>query len=323
MRCFRFTPAYTRRDLLRLSANGFGLLALADLLGGPGRAADTPIDPTNPLAVRPPHFKPKAKRVIFLFMHGGPSQVDTFDPKPNLKKHDGKPYPGQKPRVQFAKTGDLLASPWEFKPGGESGLLVSDLFPHVREHADELCVVRSVHADNSAHGGALLQLHTGSDTFVRPSIGSWVTYGLGTENRNLPGFITICPTLGHGGVQNWSSAFLPADFQGTPIGNAAIPARQASIRYIKNPQTPPDLQRMQLDMLDAVNRRHLAPLAPDPVLEGRINSFELAFRMQTAAPELMDLSNESKATLKLYGIDENPTDNFGRQCLLARRFAER
>src|SRR3954451_17633777 len=139
--CFRFTPAYTRRDLLRLSANGFGLLALADLLAGGARAVDTAIDPKNPLAPRPPHFEPKAKRVIFLFMHGGPSQVDTFDPNPGLKKHDGKPYPGQKPRVQFAKTGNLLASPWEFKPGGKSGLPVSDLFPFVRNHADDLCVI--------------------------------------------------------------------------------------------------------------------------------------------------------------------------------------
>jgi len=319
MRCFRFTPAYTRRDLLRLSANGFGLLALANLL----RAADTPIDPTNPLAVRPPHFRSRAKRVIFLFMHGGPSQVDTFDFKPELRKHDGKPYPGEKPRVQFARTGDLLASPWEFKPSGKSGLLVSDLFPHVREHADDLCVIRSVHADNAAHGGALLQLHTGSDTFVRPSIGSWVTYGLGTEDQNLPGFITICPTLGHGGVQNWSSAFLPAAFQGTPIGHAGIKAKDARLNNVTNPDTPTDLQRMQLDLLKQVNQQHLARSGPDQALEGRINSFELAYRMQAEAPGLMDLSAESKETLALYGIGEERTDNFGRQLLLARRFAEK
>lgn len=321
--CFRFTPAYTRRDLLRLSANGFGLLALADLLSGPARAADTPIDPRNPLAVRPPHFAPKAKRVIFLFMHGGPSQVDTFDPKPELKKHDGKPYPGQKPRVQFARTGDLLASPWEFKPGGKSGLPVSDLFPHIRDRADDLCVIRSVHADNSAHGGALLQLHTGSDTFVRPSIGSWVTYGLGSEDQNLPGFITICPTLGHGGVQNWASAFLPAAFQGTPIGHAAIKCKDARINNVTNAETPADLQRMQLDLLKQVNQRHLELRGPDPALEGRINSFELAYRMQAEAPGLTDLSGETKETLALYGIGDERTDNFGRQCLLARRFAEK
>jgi Protein of unknown function (DUF1501) len=316
--CFRFTPTYTRRDLLRLSANGFGLLALADLL----HAADTHIDSKNPLAVRQPHFAPKAKRIIFLFMHGGPSQVDTFDYKPELKKHDGKPYPGQKPRVQFAQTGNLLASPWEFKPGGKCGTLISDLFPHVRDRADDLCVIRSINADNSAHGGALLQLHTGSDTFVRPSIGSWLTYGLGTEDQNLPGFVTICPTLGHGGVQNWSSAFLPAAFQGTPIGHAGIKCKDAKLTNIA-PDTPADLQRMQLDLLKQVNQKHLQQSGPDAALEGRINSFELAYRMQSEAPSLMDLSGETKETLDLYGIGEDKTDNFGRQCLLARRFAEK
>jgi Protein of unknown function (DUF1501) len=316
--CFRFTPTYNRRDMLRLSANGFGLLALADLLS----AADTPIDSKNPLAIRPPHFTPKAKRIIFLFMHGGPSQVDTFDYKPELKKHDGKPYPGQKPRVQFAQTGNLLASPWEFKPGGKCGTMISDLFPHVRDRADDLCVIRSIHADNSAHGGALLQLHTGSDTFVRPSIGSWLTYGLGTEDQNLPGFVTICPTLGHGGVQNWSSAFLPAAFQGTPIGHAGIKCKDAKLTNIA-PDTPADLQRMQLDLLKQVNQNHLQQSGPDAALEGRINSFELAYRMQAEAPSLMDLSGETKETLDLYGIGEDKTDNFGRQCLLARRFAEK
>ena len=320
MFCNRILASQTRRDMLRQSANGFGLLALGGLLGSESRGDERN---RTPLAVRPPHFKTKAKRVIFLFMHGGPSQVDTFDPKPALKRDHGKPFPGKKPRVQFAGTGNLLQSPWEFKKYGQSGLPVSDLFPHVGSRADDLCVIRSVHADNSAHGGALLQLHTGSDTFVRPSIGSWVTYGLGTENQNLPGFITICPTLGHGGVQNWSSAFLPADFQGTPIGNASVQAKNAAIKYIKNPESDVDLQRIQLNMLQQMNQNHLKKDAADPALEGRINSFELAFRMQSEAPELVDLSKESPATLKLYGINENPTDNFGRQCLIARRCAER
>jgi hypothetical protein len=322
--CNRFIPVFNRRDLLRTSANGFGLLALAGMCASES-GAEAPKSPQQEpaLAPRTPMFAPKAKRVIFLFMHGGPSQVDTFDPKPLLVRDSGKPYPGQKPRVQFAQTGNLLKSPWEFRKYGQSGTEVSDLFPHVGSCVDDLCVIRSIHADNSAHGGALLQLHTGSDTFVRPSIGSWVTYGLGTENRNLPGFITICPTLGHGGVQNWSSAFLPADHQGTPIGNASIRAKEAAIKFIRNPETPRDLQELQLRMLKQVNERHLKPLGPDPQLEGRINSFELAFRMQMAAPELMDISGETEATLKLYGIGEEPTDNFGRQCLLARRFAER
>jgi hypothetical protein len=277
----------------------------------------------NPLAVRAPHFPARAKRVIFLFMHGGPSQVDTFDPKPLLVRDHGKPYPFSKPRVQFAPTGNLLRSPWEFKKYGQSGLEVSDLFPHVGSCVDDLCMLRSIHGDNTAHGGALLQMHTGSDTFVRPSMGSWVTYGLGTENQNLPGFITICPTLGHGGVQNWSSAFLPAAYQGTPIGDASIPASRAAISYIKNEDMEAQEQRQQLDLIQQMNREQMKHFGVDPQLEGRIQSLELAFRMQTAAPEIMDISKESKATLDLYGIGANPTDNFGRQCLLARRFCER
>jgi hypothetical protein len=305
--CNAIAPATSRRDLLRLTANGFGLLALADVL----RAADPK-----------PHFAPKAKRVIFLFMHGGPSQVDTFDPKPMLKKLNGQPYPGQKPRVQFAATGNLLQSPWEFRPGGDSGIQVSDLFPEVRKRADDLCVIRSVHADNSAHGGALLQLHTGSDTFVRPSIGSWVSYGLGTENKNLPGFVTLCPTLGHGGLQNWSSAFLPASHQGTPIGHSGIPAKQAQLKDVR-PAAAPDLQRLQLDLLKEANADHRAKSGPDAALDARIESFELAFRMQAEAPAVLDLARETQKTRDAYGIgDGKPTDNFGRQCLQARRLAE-
>ncbi len=329
MNCNRFFPVFSRRDLLRSSANGFGMLALAGLANQEARADGSapaakagPQPGQNPLAARAPMYPARAKRVIFLFMHGGPSQVDTFDPKPALIRDNGKPYPGQKPRVQFAQTGNLLRSPWEFRPYGQSGIEVSDLFPNVGRHVDDMCVIRSIHANNSAHGGALLQLHTGSDTFVRPSIGSWVTYGLGSENENLPGFITLCPTLGHGGVQNWSSAFLPADFQGTPVGNAAIKAKEAQIQYIRNPDLSLDLQDLQLQMLKKMNERHLKPLAPDPSLEGRINSYELAFRMQTSAPEVLDIKGESPETLKLYGINEEPTDNFGRQCLLARRLAE-
>jgi hypothetical protein len=306
--------------MLKTCGAGFGMLALAGLFGQDVAHAAA----NGPLAPKAPMFAPKAKRVIFLFMHGGPSQVDTFDPKPLLVRDHGKPYPFNKPRVTFAETGTLLKSPWEFKKYGQSGIEVSDLFPHVGGCADDLCLIRSIHGDNTAHGGALLQLHTGSDTFVRPSMGSWITYGLGTENQNLPGFITICPTLGHGGVQNWSSAFLPAAYQGTPIGNASIPAEKAAINYIKNAaDISADLQRMQLDMLKQMNEDQLKHFGHDPQLEGRIQAFELAFRMQTEAPELMDISGESKATMSLYGIGEQPTDNFGRQCLMARRFAEK
>jgi hypothetical protein len=320
--CNRFLKATSRREMLRQSGVGFGMVALASLFGEESATAEKRTA-VSPLAPKKPHFAPKAKRVIFIFLHGGPSQVDTFDPKPLLTRDHGKPYPFSKPRVVFAETGALLKSPWEFKKYGQSGIEVSDLFPNIGSCVDDICMIRSLHGDNTAHGGALLQLHTGSDTFVRPSMGSWVTYGLGTENQSLPGFMTICPTLGHGGVQNWSSAFLPAAYQGTPIGNASIPASRAQIDYIRNNDLAPDLQKMQLDLLRDMNQDQIKHFGIDPQLEGRIQSFELAFRMQVEAPELMDISNETKETRDLYGIDERPTDNFGRQCLLARRFAEK
>ena len=311
----------TRREMLTQCSVGFGMLALAGLLSEEEARAVGVYK--NPLAPKAPMFPAKAKRVIYLFMHGGPSQVDTFDPKPMLTRDNGKPLPFAKPRVQFAQTGNLLASPWAFKKYGQSGTEVSDLFPNVATMVDDICVVRSMYGSNPAHGGALLAMHTGSDTQVRPSMGSWMTYGLGTENQNLPGFVTICPTLGHGGVQNWSSAFLPAPYQGTPIGNASIKAKEAQINYIKNPEGNPTAQRMQLDMLQGMNAEQLHHFGHDSQLEGRIESFELAYRMQTEAPSLMDISDESKATLALYGVNEDHTDNFGRQCLLARRFSEK
>jgi hypothetical protein len=311
--------------MLRQSAVGFGSLALTALLAEESEsvAAGVAAGETNPLAPRAPHFPARAKRVIFLFMKGGPSHVDTFDYKPKLQRDDGKPLPFAKPRVQFAETGMLLASPWKFQPSGESGIAVSALFPHVARCVDDLCIVNSLHGSNPAHGGALLKLHTGSDNFVRPSMGSWITYGLGSENQNLPGFLTICPTLAHGGVLNWSSAFLPAVYQGTPLGNAAVPAKEANVRFIKNPRFSTALERLQLDMLAEVNRNHLDQTGADQALEGRLESFELAFRMQTEMPEIEDLSDESPATKKEYGLDDPITENFGRQCLLARRFAER
>jgi hypothetical protein len=312
--------------MLRTSAAGFGYLALSSLLADEAAAApgDGRIEnpSSGPLASRRPHFAARAKRVIFLFMKGGPSHVDTFERKPLLDRDDGKPLPFAKPRVQFAETGMLLRSPWKFKKYGQSGIEVSELFPHVAQCVDDLCFLHGVHGTNAAHGGALLKLHTGSDNFVRPSMGSWITYGLGSENQDLPGFITICPTLAHGGVKNWGSAFLPADYQGTPIGNASVPADQAGVRYIRNARTPRDLQRLQLDLLAEMNREHLAEAGPDPSLEARINSFELAFRMQGDLPEVQDISRESAATHRLYGLDDPVTANFGRQCLMARRFAE-
>ncbi len=307
--------AHSRRDLLRASGAGFGMLALSGLARSLGLEdpSQTALHSTWPV---------RAKRVIFLFMHGGPSQVDTFDYKPLLERDNGKPLPFEKPRIQFAQTGNLLKSPWKFAQHGESGAWVSELFPKLAGHVDKLCFIKSLNGTNEAHGGALLALHTGSATFVRPSMGSWVIYGLGTENQNLPGFITICPTLGHGGVNNWSSAFLPGIFQGTPIGNASVPAKDANFANLSRSDISREAQRAQLDLLREQNRAHEESRSADAALEARIASYELAFRMQTEAPGVMDLGTESPETLKLYGIDEKTTENFGRQCLLARRFAQ-
>jgi Protein of unknown function (DUF1501) len=313
------SPLLSRRQMLMRSAGGFGYFALSALMAEEQARAAV----MNPLLAKQPQFPARAKRVIFLFMKGGPSHVDTFDPKPLLQRDDGKKFPYAEPRVKFAETGLLLKSPWKFKQYGQSGLPVSELFPNVAKCVDDLCILRSVHGTNPAHGGALLKLHTGSDTQVRPSMGSWVTYGLGTENNNLPGFITICPTLAHGGVNNWGAAFLPAWCQGTPIGNAAIPSSQAMVRHIRNDRISPTVQRQQLDMLAEVNREHLGLAGPDLAMEGRINSFELAFRMQNTMPEAQDISGETEATRKLYGLGNPVTENFGRQCLMARRYIER
>ncbi len=319
MNSSNYPTTISRRALLKRSAVGFGSLALAALLAedSVGQTASH-----NPLAAKLPHFAARAKRIIFLLMSGGPSQVDTFDPKPLLTRDDGKPLPFAKPRVQFNTTSNLLKSPWKFRQYGASGLWVSELFPHLAERADDLCMIHSMHGTNPAHGGAMMKLHTGSDNFIRPSIGSWVSYGLGTENSNLPAFVTICPTLAFGGVNNWSSSFLPAAHSGTPLGNASVPADQARVKFIQNSKLPRDIQRLQLDRLNALNRAHLARTGSEASLEARIDSFELAFRMQSEIPTVEDLSGESAATLQLYGMDNPLTANFGRMCLMARRFAE-
>jgi hypothetical protein len=307
---------YSRRDWLQNCAAGFGSVALSGLLQQESLS--------NSLTSKTPHFLPRAKRVIFLFMHGGPSQVDTFDYKPLLERDNGRPLPFAKPRVVSSATGNLLRSPWKFQQYGQSGAWVSELFPRIAGCADDLCILNGMHCSNSRHGAALLELHTGSDTFVRPSMGSWITYGLGTENQDLPGFITMCPTLTHGGVNAYSSAFLPADYAGTPLGNASIPSDQAKVPFIDNAdKTPRDLQRMELDLVREFNTSHLQTTGPDSALEARIQSFELAFRLQAAAPELQDVSGETETTRRLYGLDHPQTANFGRQCLMARRFVER
>ncbi|MDA1314118.1 MAG: DUF1501 domain-containing protein [Acidobacteria bacterium] len=308
----------SRRALLRQSACGFGMLGLRGLL-----AAE---EARNPLSPKQPHIRARAKRVIFLFMHGGPSHLDIYDPKPRLERDHGKPLPFARP-LTFAEeqVGGLLKSPFAFKRHGQSGIPLSELFPNLANHVDEMCIVRSMVGDSVAHGGALMQLHTGTNTFTRPSWGSWVVYGLGTENQNLPGFITIKPTLFHGGAKNYSAGFLPAAYEGTPIGYAALGPDDLKepIQYLERPGMPADLQRFELDMLQKLNRRNAEQAQFDPQLDGRIQAFELAARMQTEAPEAFDLTKESEATKKLYGLDNDETRDFGWQCLVARRLSER
>ncbi|MEO2046849.1 MAG: DUF1501 domain-containing protein [Pirellulales bacterium] len=308
---------FSRRQLLSKVACGFGNVALLGMLD---RAADTSAS-ANTLQSSNTHHRPRAKNVIFLFMHGGVSHIDTFDPKPQLAKYDGQPLPFSTP-LQFAEVGNLMRSPWKFNHYGESGLPVSDLFPQVGSMIDDICLIRSMHVEQVDHGGAILQLHTGSAVFTRPSMGAWITYGLGSENQNLPGFVTISPPMMHGAQQNYGSAFLPAAFQGTAVGDSKVPMTQARIKNLARAELSDPLQRLQLDLIQAENRQHAARSADDLRLEGRIRSYELAFRMQMEAPHVLDISRESPATYDLYGIGGGPTDNFGRQCLLSRRLVE-
>ena len=309
----------SRRAMLQQSALGFGNLALASLVADQSLVAEETINRRlNPLAPLTPHFTPRAKRVIFLFMKGGPSHVDTFEYKPKLQRDDGKELPFKKPRVTFADTGKLLGSPWKFKAAGEMGMPVSELFPNVAECVDDICFLHSVHGTNSAHGGALLKLHTGSDNFVRPSMGSWVTYGLGSENQNLPGFVVLCP---HGlptqGVENWRSAFLPGAFQGSHVDTQFQNIEQL-IENIRNSAIPESRQRTQLDLLLRLNRAHLKQRGYSPDLEARIQSFELAYRMQAEAAEAFDVSQETQGIQKMYGDSVQ-----SRTLLTARRLVER
>ena len=318
MSCNQFLATRTRRDMLCTSACGIGSVALA-ALAGQGASAKT-----RQLTSRAaPHVPPRAKRVIFLFMWGGPSHVDLFDYKPRLNSESGKPLSGSSVGSERDQLGTLLGSPFQFAQHGESGIWISELFPHLAQHADRLCVIRSLHTEGSAHGEALLRLHTGQANLVRPSVGAWVSYGLGCENENLPAFITISPPRGHGGVQNYGNAFLPASHQGTAIGSAEIPIAQAVVSNLKNKRLDPGQQQAQLELIQSLNRSHLQEAAVDQRIEGLIANYELAFRMQSTMPQIMSLSDESQATLDLYGVGSEPTDNFGRQCLLARKFAER
>ncbi len=320
MACYQFQAQSTRRAMLLNSACGFGGLALSGLLANSGFAA-TPTD-VNPLAPKQPHFLPRAKRIIFLFMWGGPSHVDLFDPKPALNKLNGKPLSPQAVGSDRKRLGDLLGSPFHFSQHGESGMWISELFPYLAAHADRLCVIRSMHTEGSAHGEALLRLHTGQANLVRPSVGAWVSYGLGCQSDSLPAYITISPPRGHGGVQNYGSAFLPSIHQGTAIGSAETPITKARVSHVGNPRIDHSAQRTQLDLIQALNQQHLQAAKFDRGIEGLIANYELAFRMQSTIPQVMNLDDETQETLELYGINYATTDNFGRQCLLARKFAE-
>jgi len=301
------TPSLSRRAMLSQAAGGFGLLALAGLCQE-AQAYD------SPLAPKEPHFAARAKRVIFLCMRGGPSHMETFDYKPQLNADNLKP--GKRPNAK------LFGSQWKFAQHGQSGTWISELLPEIAKQADKLCVINSMHTDNENHPQALEQMHTGSFQFIRPSIGAWVLYGLGTVNQNLPGFISLSPLTALGGIRYYGSAFLPAAYQATTIGEAGSPISRAKIGNLSNPKLDVTTQRRQLDLLQAMNREMTQRQAHDTRLEGVIESYELAFRMQAELPGVMDFAGETKETLASYGVDQPNTDNFGRQCLMARRLVE-
>jgi hypothetical protein len=298
----------SRRAALKSASAGFGYLALAGMLGQNSASASTSESSEKPLAPKAPHFPAKAKRIIFLFMQGATSQMDTWEYKPKLQADDGKVGPGG---------GILTASKFKFSQHGETGTWVSELYPNVAKHVDKLCFLRGLHTDTPAHPQAVIQLHTGTAlaSLTRPSMGAWLMYGLGTENQDLPGYITINPPPNFGGAVNYGSAFLPAHFQGTKIADTG---------YVPNlkAKTLTPLQRKQLDLLQSMNRDLIGSPAAPAELDGVIESYELAFRMQGKVPELLDLSNEPQHVLDAYGVKDGPAGSFARQCLMARRLSE-
>ena len=302
-----------RRDFLSRAGMGFALLGLRDVMAGPHPGLDLP----DPLAPTGPHFVPRAKRVIHIFMNGGLSHVDSFDPKPMLARHDGKPLPTPN-LVTERLTGAAFASPFKFTRYGQSGIPISDMFPHIGQHADDLCVVRSMKSDVPNHEPSLMLMNSGDNTLARPSLGSWLTYGLGTENRNLPGFIAMCPG-GHPvkGPDNWRSAFLPGIYEGVYVDTAHTKVDQL-IQNIRNPRLGLVDQRRQLNLLQSLNRRHLDQRGHDPQLEARIQSFEQAYRMQMEATDALDVDREPESVRERYGKTTQ-----SRQLLMARRLIER
>ena len=323
-----FPCQQTRRELVWQMGGGFAGTALAALLQQDGffsrAVASTNSSPAaGPLAPRPAHFPAKAKACIFLMMNGAPSQVDTFDYKPALEKYAGQPLPPGRSYINSGgrRVGFLTPAFRRFRPGGDSGLMISDYFPRVRRHADKLAVIRSCHTDSHAHGSALVAMNTGKTFIGRPSLGSWCVYGMGSENQSLPGYVVILDRRGGpiSGQPNWSSGFMSAAFQGTlfrPAGNPILDLQGP--RHVTD-----EVQRAQFSMLQQLNERHMAARPGGSELAARITSYELAYRMQSAAPEAVDLSQESQTTLDQYGVGSQPTDEFGRNCLVARRLVER
>lgn len=319
-RCDGLLPqTMSRRQILKTLTTGFGYMAFAGLATESAKAGAGTLsaDPGKSLLLpRPPHFTPRAKRVIFLGMQGAPSHVDTFEYKPKLNEDDGKP--GRDSADRF-----VIGSPFKFQQHGDSGAWVSELFPHIATKVDDLCFLRGMWTSAPAlHPQAWPAFHTGSPLFVRPSMGAWILYGLGTENQNLPGFVSIKPALSIGGAQSYESAFLPSVFSATRIGDSKTPIEDCDVSNIANTYLPSDTQRSQIDLVQAMNRDLLAEGRLSQQVEGVIESYELAFKMQVEVPDVTDLSAESQETRDLYGIDQEATNDFGRQCLLARRLVE-
>ncbi len=308
-------PHLTRREMLGRIGMGFGAMGLGDLL------AETSSISLNPLAARQPPLPARAKRVVHLFMNGGPSHLDTFDPKPSLDKYDGKAIPS--PLKTERPTGAGLKSPYSFQKYGKSGIEISELFAKTAQHADDLCIIRSMHTDLPNHEPSLGLLNCGEARLNRPSLGSWITYGLGSMNQNLPGYIAMCPAGMHiRRTKNWQAGFLPSAFQGAYI-NTDHESVDKLVEFIRNGSLDSKRQREQLDLLLAFNQRHLAERQKDTQLEARIQSFELAYRMQMEASDAFDIMKEPEAIRQMYGVKPGPEGSFARQCLIARRLLER
>jgi hypothetical protein len=306
---------WTRREMLARCANGFGWLAWTALASANNAFHR---DPRDPMRVRQPHFAPRARSVIFLFMDGGVSHVDTFDPKPRLRDENGKPIPLKLPTTGNGHGSPLFGSPWEFRKYGQSGLEVSDLFPHVARCADDLAVIRSMVSDHTEHTAGNYFMHSGSALQGRPSIGAWVTYGLGSPSRNLPGFVVMdTGMIPPGGLDLFGSGFLPASYQGLLFRKGEHPVADIA------PRDHAGVQRGKLDLLRRLDERSMESFAGDTKVEAAIANYELAFRMQSEVPDLLSLRGESETTKKLYGIDQPDTQEFGTACLLARRMVER